>query len=95
MCRELYAVERPFSRGENSQIDCVAIQEIIRAEIYASMSEQTLRVRDIVANLLLTDPSMIYHRLPLFSAWQTLTFYSQTSWCEHVCRRHLYKQHYQ
>lgn len=43
---ELYAVERPFSRAEKSQIDFAAIEEIIRAEISA--------------NLLLTDPDMIY-----------------------------------
>jgi hypothetical protein len=57
---ELYAVKRPFSRGEKSQIDFAVIEEIIRAEISASMSERALLVHDIIANLLLTDLGMIY-----------------------------------
>ena len=58
---ELYAVKSPFSHGEKSQIDFAVIEEIIRAKISASMSEWVLLVCDIIANLLLTDPSMIYH----------------------------------
>lgn len=58
---ELYAVERPFSHGEKSQIDFTVIEEIIRAEISASMSERALLVHDIVTNLLLTDLGIIYH----------------------------------
>jgi hypothetical protein len=53
---ELYAVKRVFSHGEKIQIDFAAIEKIIGAEISASMSERALLVRDIVANLLLTDP---------------------------------------
>lgn len=56
---ELYAVEKPFSRGEKGQIDFAAIEDIIKAQNSSSMSEQALLVRDIVANLLLTDPGMI------------------------------------
>ena len=56
---ELYAVEKPLSRGEKGQIDFAAIEQIIKAENSSSMSEQALLVRDIVANLLLTDPGMI------------------------------------
>jgi acyl carrier protein len=56
---EMYAVERPFSRGDKGQIDFAAIEEIIKTENSSSMSEQALLVRDIVANLLLTDPGVI------------------------------------
>jgi acyl carrier protein len=56
---ELYAVEKPFSRGEKGQVDFAIIEEIIKAENSSSMSEWALLVRDIVANLLLTDPGMI------------------------------------
>lgn len=56
---ELYAVEKPFMRGEKGQIDFAAIEEIIKAQNSSSMSEQALLVRDIVANLLLADPGMI------------------------------------
>ena len=56
---ELYAVNRPFSHGEKSQIDFTVIKDIIRAENSASMSEWAILVCDIVANLLLTDSSMI------------------------------------
>ncbi|KAF7975489.1 hypothetical protein HWV62_9405 [Athelia sp. TMB] len=56
---ELYAVERPFARGEKGQIDFAAVEAIVKAQNSSSMSEQALLIRDIVANLLLTDPGMI------------------------------------
>jgi len=56
---ELYAVDGPLSRSEKGQIDFAAIEQIIQAENSSSMSERALLVRDIVANLLLTDPAMI------------------------------------
>ncbi|KZP11554.1 AMP-dependent synthetase and ligase [Athelia psychrophila] len=56
---EMYAVEKKFERGEKGQIDFAAIEAIIKAQNSSSMSEQALLVRDIVANLLLTDPGMI------------------------------------
>lgn len=56
---ELFAVEKPFDRGEKGQIDFAAIEAIIKAQNSSNMSENALLVRDIVANLLLTDPGMI------------------------------------
>jgi acyl carrier protein len=63
---ELYAIEKPFSRGDKGQIDFAAIEEIIKAENSSNMSERALLVRDIVANLLLTDPGMITADLDFF-----------------------------
>jgi acyl carrier protein len=56
---ELYIVEKPFSRGEEGQIEFTAIEKIIKAENSSNMSERALLVRDIVANLLLADPGII------------------------------------
>jgi hypothetical protein len=56
---ELYAVEKPFPREGNGQIDFTAIEEIIQAENCSNMSERALLVRDILANLLVADPTII------------------------------------
>ena len=55
----LYAFEKPFSRGDDGQIDFAVMEQIIKAENSSNMSERALLVRDIVANLLLTDPGVI------------------------------------